>query len=879
MDQSGHGRHHIGRVPTKNVILAGQSIDDSAGAKVDLTGGGNLFAYQFNSGLGGTNDILSSSTGSFAILPNYQAGQAGQADYAPIDLTKDSTGATPYANSSLTVGEQVYLAGGDGLPAGTYTLLPARYALLPGAFLVTPQSGSAPTKTALNPDGSVEMAGYLTTSLNPHAVPTVTGFEVDSATVVNSRAEYDILSANTFLKTSAVSNNQPVPLLPVDAGRLVFNATSSLQIQGGLLGQPGAGGQGSSVDIGSPDDIYIVSNSSSTPTVTSADQSSNDFLTLDADELDGFGANSLLIGGIRSSGVNGITIDPTTSAVYLQNDSNSALTGNEIILVSKQTVSLAAGADIEQTGAASGGVENLTIGNSAVAGSGDGAFLRVTSDPDATFGRLGVNPSDASANLVIGAGAVVNGIAVTLDSTSGTMIDSTAQLDQGSGVHQTLVLQSGQIALQIDPTVSLASATGLAINNAALQSFEKSVQQLSLLSYNSIDLYGSGVLGDLDSKGQPVVKSLSLEGAGIVGHDTNGGKVQINAQNVSINNSVDQSLTGTLPALPNDNSTLEINADTIQLGANAFTVDGYATVNLIAANGMLASGSGSLNSQGALTLSAPVVTGATGANYAFNASGALSVGPPVSPGTVAVTGGLGATLSLTGSGVAIASKVFAPSGVITVQATTGDVELQAGGTLDASGQVVVFNNVNGYTSGGQVNLTSANGQVALDAGSKVNVSAQPGGGNAGSVVVTTTKGTFTAADQTLQGTAGAGGTGGAFSATLDGTTGQTLMLSGLTTPLTDGGFQSIQLDVLNGSVDVDGAVGPTLASGQPGLTSFSVTTEQGAITVDNTINASGRHRRDHRVFRQPGRDPDPQCQFERRRAAIRQRRAGRPHRP
>ncbi len=47
-------------------------------------------------------------------------------DYAPIDLTIDSTGAQPYANSSITsdVGEEIYLTGGDGIAAGTYAILP-----------------------------------------------------------------------------------------------------------------------------------------------------------------------------------------------------------------------------------------------------------------------------------------------------------------------------------------------------------------------------------------------------------------------------------------------------------------------------------------------------------------------------------------------------------------------------------------------------------------------------------------------------------------------------------------------------------------------------------------------------------------------------------
>jgi hypothetical protein len=188
------------------------------------------------------------------------------------------------------------------------------------------------------------------------------------------------------------------------------------------------------------------------------------------------------------------------------------LTGNEIILVSNQTLTLASGAAIEQSGVVFDGAENLTIGDSANLGSGDGVLLRATGDAAAQFGRLGVNPADTSANLVIGAGASISGVAVTLDSTSGTVIDPTVALDQGVA-GQALVLRSGAISLQIDPTVSLSSAPGLVIGNDTLQGLENSVQRLALSSYSTIDLYGAGTLGGLDAKGQPVVQNLSLEGA------------------------------------------------------------------------------------------------------------------------------------------------------------------------------------------------------------------------------------------------------------------------------------------------------------------------------------------------------------------------------
>ena len=814
-----------GGLKAKQINLDGLAINDESGALVDLTGGGDLFAYRFNPGLGGTNDILASTTTSFAIIPGYQP------DYAPIDLSIDSSGATPYANSAITgqVGNQVYLVGGDGLAPGYYTILPARYALLPGAYLVTPQT-STPAQTTQNPDGSVIMAGYRTNNLNPNqqVVPTVTGFEVDSSTVVNSRAEYDISSANTFLKASAIADGEPVPRLPVDAGQLVFNATNALQIASGatLLGMAGTGGLGSTVDIGSSSDIYIEPDGVSGP---------SDALTLDANSLTGFGADSLLIGGIRGTAeASGTAVTAMTSNIYVDNNSSAPLTGPDIILVSKDNIDVAPGAVIEQVGTLVN-APSLVIGNADTLGSGDGTSLRVSSDPTVGVTRLGVDTTDTAPSLTIGANAVINGATVILDSTAGTTIDPSAAIDQGNN-GQSLVLQSGQISFQLEPNVSIPSNTGLVISATSLAALQNSVQTLSLLSYSSIDFYGAGTLGELDAKGNPTAASLSLSAADLRGYDSDGGVVTLNAQNVAINNSIDQPLTGMPPPLPSgaESNSLVINANTINFGANAFEIDGYSTTEMIAADGMLATGTGSLRTAGALDLVTPLLTGAEGANYSFAASGgSLAVSQASIPGKVAVTGGLGASLALTGTSVSFGTTVATPSGTIAATATSGNVELQNGAVLTAAGEAITFSGVTKSSNGGQVDLTSNGGDVILDAGSQANVSAPSTGGNAGALNISAAGGTLTAVPGTMLGSAGTGGTGGNFNLVA----GVISDLSAITNPLDTGKFQSLAFEAVSGDVDVNGPVGAAL--GSSGASLFSLTADAGQITVDSTINASG----------------------------------------
>ena len=173
-----------GGVPGKTVTVTATTVIDEAGSTVNISGGGDLLAYIFVPGLGGTVDILGSSS-NYAIVPDYGT------NYAPYDVD--------YANASLQLGDQIYLNGSPALPAGVYTLLPARYALLPGALLVTPQN-TVPGSGVLNPDGSSVASGYRFNAFTgqPPNQPLLTAFEVAPQPVVQSRAQYRPLLRQCF---------------------------------------------------------------------------------------------------------------------------------------------------------------------------------------------------------------------------------------------------------------------------------------------------------------------------------------------------------------------------------------------------------------------------------------------------------------------------------------------------------------------------------------------------------------------------------------------------------------------------------------------------------------------------------------------------------
>jgi hypothetical protein len=117
----------LASAPEKQIVLDGDSVTVATGARIDLSGGGDIYAYEFLSGPGGSKDILTAenSAGLYAVLPDLGSHFAAY-DYQTYQGLENWN---PGASVQL-------LEGANGLAAGNYALLPARYALLPGAYLV-----------------------------------------------------------------------------------------------------------------------------------------------------------------------------------------------------------------------------------------------------------------------------------------------------------------------------------------------------------------------------------------------------------------------------------------------------------------------------------------------------------------------------------------------------------------------------------------------------------------------------------------------------------------------------------------------------------------------------------------------------------------------
>jgi len=793
-----------GLLVAKRVFLSADSLVTETRSSIDIRGGGDLFAYQFISGNGGTVDILSpdpiydeAQPSSFAVVPDYSAEAAPFGPYNPTASTlidSENNRDRGYVTDGLEVGDRVQLGASSGLPAGVYTLLPARYALLPGAFMVTPASGN-PMGTVQFADGSSRVSGFAYNSLNrSRRSPSVySPFEVVPAAVLAQRAEYTILSANTFFPQRAAELELPeVARLPMDAGYLALQGNQHMRLFGDVQAAASPGGRGAVADISSFSKITLVDD----------DRNSHGGVILNTARLSGYGIESLLIGGLRNTSALATTVDVRAPSVTM--DARGALTGPDVSLVAKEVITLRPGSQILATRAVTEPSRPFSI-------QGNGAAVRVTSDPAATIVRSGVSGGPTSL-LVVGAGSRLSGASVTLDSSYGFALSESTEITATNlilGAGQISLLLNGPTALigQIDPLRPQLVLSGNALANIGMST------ALTLISYqNAIDLYGPGSFGSLS------LKLLTLQTGALRGFNQGGESSTISAGGLSLSNP-----RGVTPPVPGAASgSLIFNVESTTIGSGDLTATGFAEVVFNSTSGILFEGSGGFFAQNALTANTPVLAVGEGAEQSFAAlGGALTINKTSEAS--GITAGLGGALRLAGSQANIFADVLAPSGSLEIEAI-GDIFI--GGSLDTAGTSRTFYDITRYADGGAIRLTSQTGSILLDAASSVSVAANPGGGNAGAIQIRASQGQITALG-TFSGQAGLSGRGGSFQ--LD--AGAIASLDVLSDLLNGGSFTE--------SRNIRARTGDLVVNGVNTVRNLTLSADAGSITVLGTIDASG----------------------------------------
>lgn len=643
----------VNATPEKSVSINADTINVNSGASIDISGGGDLLAVEFRPGPGGSIDITSNVgnlDGSFAIIPSY-----GEQSL-PFDPL-----ITPDANIAL--GDAIQLTDNDLIPAGTYSVLPARFALLPGAFLLTPNS----TGTSLVPG---------TTNIDTGGRPLIVGkrgavgagfsdalwsdFIVADGEAVRLRAEYAESLASTFFPANA--NN------PADNGNLSLAATTALNLQGSVISS--ASGSAPTVDIVA-NKIDIVDNMA---------DAAADAVAILANDLSNFSTGSVLLGATRQTSNGVTTLNVLSSDINVAN--NTSLSGVEFILAATDDITLGQGAEISGSGV----INESDLNTLSV--SGDAALL-VVSQGQRNLQRDGVVGASGSITTAVGSSLSADG-QVLLD------VSGTADLNGA------LSSNGGEISIGAS-RISLGNAPGgtpgTILSGDALA--QLSTANVRLRSASTLDLFATNALS---------FGSLAIDAESIVGHLGVGELLNITTDSLSLEN------TGSTGAANRGNGTLNVAADSLVLGSGTSTFDNFDNVAIRANNGVAWTQDSTLIAGGDLAIST--------SNFSTTAAGAgLVVDTPNGSVSVSRTTGelpevaaLGGRLSLAGDAVNFNTDVLLPSGVFTVNARNGDVNL-AGAAIDVSGLSIDFVERNLVAPGGRVRLEGENvvlGNATID---------------------------------------------------------------------------------------------------------------------------------------------------------------------
>jgi len=801
--------------PEKRITLKSPDVALARGATVDITGGGDLYAWEFVPGPGGSHDVLN-RPGTYAILP-------GQTAAAPA--------------SAAEAGQRVWLAGGPGLAAGWYTLLPARYALLPGAFAVQATGkawGGALAPATLASDGSLVMQGRGGNAYSGQQDAQASAWRVMSGDTLRKYTEYNEATANDFFSSEAFKltqyrlsgQNVVTPRLPRDGGAVVFDAGKRLTLDGTLRSAPDAGGRGGLVDIAGSK-IAIVGAG-----LDAASLQADGYLVIDSASLSNFGAGSLLVGGKRQGNALGLEIDVTATDIVVRNGEGSELSGPEIILAASEQVAIEGGSRVRAKGAGGRGSGNLVMKPKGPAvytdpdgnldDNGDGvidardAADDVLTSPTKDWGALvrlatgdavqvlRQNVDTTRGGLVtIGAGALVDGgAALLIDATRTTELASSARIAGAD-----LSVSAGRIGFG-------GGTEGMVLDSGALAQLANS-QRLTLRSYSDFDFYGSL---DLGAAG---LHSLTFDGAAFVGRGT--GDVTIRGDAVTLINSG-----GGTGGNGTGNGAFTLDAGTLVLGAGRKDFAGFGSVTLAGRDQIVGEGAGAVDTgAAALTLATPLLTGRGGAAQTIATQGALRVtGGGAGTATPSdLQDSLGARLTLSGRSIDFGGRAVALGGSIGMTATGGHLVVGEGALIDVGGFAKRFFDLAEYADAGRIDLSAVGGDVRLEAGSRLGLAAHAGGGSAGTLGLAASNGGTVVLDGTIAAQAGIGGKAGSFSLDIEALPD----FAGFSQRLNDAGFnRSRQFRIRQGDV---------VLGGLTTVEDFGLTTDRGSIDIAGTVDA------------------------------------------
>ncbi len=740
----------------KAISLNGTTLSVDPAARLSAAGSGDLQAWEFVAGVGGSKDYLA-RPGLYAVVPGY-----GNA-FAPYDaeVANSATG------KALQLGAYIDITmAGSGFAPGRYTLLPARYALLPGAFLVSTaadQGKSSLQQTIRADDGSTIVTGSFGAVGSAATSDTGTRILVEPSSTFLAKSRLDRTSINDFLADGATRLDTPVPALPTDAGRIAFHADQPFDWAALVdLGNPGKGKRGQ-LDIAvTGGSSAIVDDIANAP----ADLPEGTSL-ISAAAIAAARADSVLIGGLRS-GSDGKTITTQNRRIDVR-ATQTAVESGEILLNASEQVRVADAAVLRSTGTADTTPRALAL-------SGDSAFVAVSNRTDSGLSRSYAAGSTAGAtgSATLGAGATLDGQAVRVATTSGLTLSQDAVLKTDN-----LGLSAGRLAIGT-PT---ATTDATVLDGRVLEALQ-SVKTLELGSVRGIDVYGPQTFG---------VDKLVLDTPNLRGIGQADDVVRFSAARIELRNSTsgqaDPAAQGSgrlvLQATPAGGGGRLTIGQSAQTGNGSIFL-GFGNTQLQSSGDAVFSGKGQLSTQGDATLSAARITAASGAAHGLNAGGDLLLSREAGSHTIGGLVGQGASLAFSGRHIEQAGWVQAAGGNLAFTAAgSGDswpaLSFDAGSVTSAAGFAVqAAKDWTVYGSAGSIRAMASNGTVQLAGTLDVSARGDANAGALGVVANGTGGGVDLAETAALLGAGGSGQQRGRFE--LD--TGQ-LMRAGVPTQRLD----------------------------------------------------------------------------------------------
>lgn len=881
-----------------SVSLTATAIDVQAGAVLDLRGGGELKGAALLSGRGGSTDarlhplVQTSSKGfvlpSLSTNPVYAIVPGVQAGAAPVGAEHGA--GDPAIGRQITIGSGV-----PGLPAGTYTLLPSTYALMPGAFrvelngLVTHQSAFGSTTGMRN--GSYSTAARLGVAHTDIVDAQTTQVVLTPADTLRRYAQYNESSYAQFGLDWATRDNVPRPQLERDARVLTLTPGKQLQVAPGTVQFAAAqGGRGGTVSLNGPD--IEIRASGTAPTA------GYEGLSVEAGLLNDIGASVIAIGGLPQSTFSaqlgyGSTANAwqvglgrawdASHSIVLRN--GALLSAPQVMLMTGRTEG---GITLEQ------GASISTLGRGAAAWSADDGYVL---SPGAmgllalSNGRMDALAPTASSDST-GAGHIHIGVcstgqACTAESRLYAEGSITVATDQSFQLADSvrfgardLVLAVG--AINVGTQAELANASGAGVLPAGLTLGQQvldrllrgdtsagapALENLVLTARDSVNFFGDVTLSTLDPvSGKSSLERLVLGAPALYGHGQAGEVARIETDTLVWNGARTPAGVVIAGGAGTGSGSLVVDARQIEFGygprSQADTVNsqdrlvlGFGSVYLNASERITANHKGSLavyqqqgawndatksfdRSGGNLHLLTPLLTGHAGSVNSLTAGGsivAMAPGGSVSllHDNATLADALGATLSLqAGQQLTLDTAVLLPSGKLTL-AAQGDVRLQDGAQLDLEGRKINFYDASQYSWGGEVTLQSQSGSVVQQAGSHIGLAAV--NNRAGRLTAIAQQGSVDlagAVDGRSSGYSDAGGTWVPFAAGMVDVRGlQIADFAGLNARLTEGGVFGGRSFQL-GQGDL--VIGDELKARE-----INVSVDRGSLTVNGRIDASG----------------------------------------